>query len=224
MLDELIDCAGSDFKFLVERILELVGQVLNSEARPLGLVEVQGFRVIAELNSVEPNEVNSALILGGDRRNGSDMLIMLSVGGVEEKESKGLAGLSVLLVVLCVDFVKDGDGEVRYPGFNILLRGRGNRIREFGRRFVEGTVKDNSWWCDASLLSDILVSGETEEVFLAKLVSCGTELRSGGFSGRWKESEGDNLVSLLEVVKVRRGDLSDSRERLPSNTKLGDSI
>ena len=200
---------------LVVWILQLLLEVLNDERWPLGLCEVQGTSVVAVLDSVNPNEVNLALVLRGDWLKRLNVLLVLLVGGVNEKVRERLGARRVSLVVLRTDLVKEGYGEVANPVLEVLDLRAGDGIGVNHLRLVERPEDSNSRGSNTSGSRDVSISGKTEEVVIAVLVRGRAELRGRRVGGRGEEGDNDELVSLLELLKVLLGNLGYGGERLP---------
>lgn len=200
---------------LVVRVLELLLKVLDDKRGPLGLGEVQGTSVVGIFNSVNPDEVDLALVLRSDRPERIDVLLVLLIRGVNEEVGKRLGARRVSLVILCTDLIEEGNSKVTNPALEVLHLGTGDGIGVDRLWLVERTEYGDSWGSDTSSCRDLCISGETEEVVVTVFVRGGAELRGGGLRGRGQESDGDDLISLLELLPVPHGDLGYSGERLP---------
>ena len=211
----LLSGLGGELLALVEGVLKLLLEVLDDERGPLGLAEVEGTSVVAVLDSVDPDKVDLALVLGGDGLERVDVLVVLLVGGVNEEVGEGLAARGVGLVVLRTDLIEDGNGEVSDPTLDVVNLGAGDGVRVLGLRLVERAEDDNGRGSDTSSRGDLGVGAETEEVVVAVLVRGRAELGSRCLSGGGKEGESDDLVRLLELLEVLLGNLGDRGERLP---------
>lgn len=219
-LDHLINGVSLDFKGLIVRIFQLLVQILEDKAGPFDLIEVQCLSVVAELDSVDPDEVDLAPVPRSDGSNEVDLFLELSIGGVNEQVRKRLSAGSISLVVLGVHLINDGNGEVFDPVLNLLLSCRRDWVRELSRGLVEGTVEDDSRGGDTSSLSELCISGKTEEVVLSVLVGSRAEDWRGLRGVGGKEGKRDNPVGFLEVFNVLLSHVSDSREGLPMNMDL----
>ena len=195
---------------MVEGVLELLGKILDDKARPLGLVKVQGLGVIAELNGVDPNEVDLALVLGCDRLDEVDVLFLLFVRRVNEQVRERLAALSVNLVVVGVDLVNDRDGEILDPALEVSGGERGDGVGVFGDGIIEGAVDDDSRRSDAGCFEDLFVGGQAEKVVVAVLARSRVELNSESVGGGADKSKSDKFVGLLELVEGLLRDATNS--------------
>ena len=132
-LDHLVGSLGGDVLLLIIRVLELLREVLDDEAGPLRLTEVESTGVVAVLDGVNPDEVDLALVLASNGLEHVDLLSVLLVGGVEEEVRERLAARSVDLVVIRADLVDDGDGEVTNPVFDVADERAANGVGVFDR-------------------------------------------------------------------------------------------
>ena len=213
--NQLIDKLGSNRLVLVERVLQLLAQILENETRPLGLNQVKSLAVVTKLNSIDPDKVDLALVLGSDRTNGVNVLLALLVCGVKEQVGEGLAALSVCGVVFAADLINDGDCELLDPGFELLGCQIRYGVRVFGNGLVEGTVEDECRGLDTSRLNNFLVGRDTKEVVVTVRVGECAVLGSGCVSRGGEESKSNDLVCVLEFVECGLCNVRNSRERLP---------
>jgi len=202
LFDPCLDEFGSDFLGLIKGVLELFGKVLGNEGRPLGLKEIEGTTMFAKFDSVNPDEVHLGLKLLGDFTNFLDMFILVLGRRVEEKVCEWLLAGGVNGVIVTIDLVNNGDGEVLDPVSDLVSGEFRNWEGVFSTGLVEAAVNDKGRGLDTSCGSNIRVSGETKEVVLAMLFSNGTEDRGGIRSRRRKVGDNNDLVRLLERLMV----------------------
>lgn len=211
VFQHLSNTLRSNTDVLVKGELELLGQVLDDEAGPHRLLQVQSLGVITKLDSIDPNKVDLGLVVSGDGANGLDVFLVSLVRGVDEKVCEGLVAGSIDGVVLAVDFTDDGDGQVLDPLLDILDGSGGNGVRVGRLGFVELPVENDGGRCHTSGSDGSLVRGQTEEEVITVLLSSLAEFRSWGFRCRGNVRDGDDFVSFFELFKVGGGDWADGR-------------
>lgn len=200
-LDPVLDVGRRDLLALRHRVLELLLHVLNNERGPLRLVEVQRLAVVGELDGVDPDEVHLPLEL---LRNGADrvnLLLEVLLGAVDEEVRERLLAAGVEAVVLAVDLVDDGDGELLDPLLELAgLRALGGQ-RVLGALVVEGAVDNNLGRGNTGGGSNVGVGDVTEEVVVAVLLGDLGELLRDGLI-LLGVGDDDELVGLDELVVV----------------------
>jgi len=155
-LDDALRCDG---RILVQRVLELFGQVLDDEAWPLSFLQVQCLRVVAKLDSVDPNEVKLSSVIRSNRLDSSNVLLVLLIGRVDEEVCEWFRASRVYSIVLAIDFTDDRNGEFLDPLFDVFDRGRSDGIRIGGLRLIVTPVDYDCGRGDTSSRDGSLVGG-----------------------------------------------------------------
>jgi hypothetical protein len=216
---ELLDrlCVPRDGPGL-ERVLGLGSEVLNGERGPDVSRQVEALGVVDELDGVDGDKRDLALVLGGDRPERlEEGLVGPLLGVVDESVGDGDTGLGVEGEVLRADLVEERHGVDLDPGAKGFgSQGSVSRRRESVGSLVKGLVKDDGRGRgrDGGERERRGVVGVAEEVRVAVGIGVGGEGLGGVGSGR-SVGDKDNLVRALELVVVRGGDLRDSGEGLP---------
>lgn len=200
---------------LVERVLQLLADILDDEARPFRLDEVQCFGVVAEFDGVDPDEVQCGFVFGGDGLDGVDCgFFGLGDGGVEEDVGEGFGALRIRRVVLRIHFVDNRDRQIEQPRREFVGGGGFDGVWVGSLRVVEGAVEDDGRGSDALGFGSLGVGGETEQVVVPVFFGCGAEFGGGGVGGRGEVGDGDDFVGGFKFFEVGRGDVGDGGERL----------
>ena len=213
-LDQDINLLGSDFLGLAERVLELLAEVLEDEARPFGLSEVERLGVVAELDTIDPNKVDFALVFLCNGPDTSDVFVFLFFRRVDEEVTKRESAGYVSLEVVTADFVDIRDRVLLSEALNFLDGSRGSVECKVNARLVEFPVEDNCRRLDTCFLDGPLVGGETEEEVVAVFFGGFGEFWSGclGFAG--EVGDEDESVGFLEFGVVVGFHFGDSGEGL----------
>lgn len=214
LLDPIDGTLGGNILRLVEGVFELLGQILNNECRPFGFSEVESFSVVTELDSINPDKVHLRLVLGSNRFNSSNVILLVVKAGVDEKVGQWLRAASIDSVVLAIDFINDRDGKILHPFLEIFLGKGRNGVGVFGFWLVKRAVYDNSGGSNASSLNGSLVSGQTKEVVVTVRVGSRAELSGRGISEGGEVSNGNDFVRFCELFVVLGGNFRNGRERL----------
>lgn len=213
-LNPVADNSLSGAEGLVERVLHLVLHALDNEGGPLDVRDVEGLSVLAELDSVDPDEVELGLELLGDGLDGINERLPVLLGRVDEEVCEGLGAVGVGTVVLAADLVDDGDGKVLQPILDLGNLEVRNGEGVLGSGLIEATVDNEGGGVDRSGRSDVLVGDDTEEEVITVLLGEGAELSSRGIGGRREVGDNNKLVSFDELGVVVLN-LGDSGQRLP---------
>lgn len=212
-VDKSLDRSDSNVDALVVRVLERVGHVLDDERGPLGFHDVECLGVLGELDSIDPDKVDLALVLLCDGGNLSNLGLLVRVGGIEEEVGKRKTGLGIVGIVLAANLVEERNSVLLDKGID-RLGGGGLDISKFIAALIEflkasqsgyydetystDLVKDKSGSSDTSLLDCSRVSGYTEEVVITMIFSNSSNALGECIIGRVDICNDDNLVLLDE--------------------------
>ena len=126
-------------------VLGLLGEILDNKSGPRVSGEVEGFSVVNKLDGIDPNEVDLALELFGDRRELFDELFVgRGVLWVDEEVGNGETLGGVSAKVLRSDLVKEGDRVALDKLFELIRVDAGDRLGgKNGVSLIERLVKNN---------------------------------------------------------------------------------
>jgi hypothetical protein len=214
--DEVFNNSVGRSEGLIERELGHFLELLDSESRVLSS-ESERPSVVTVLESVNPDEVDLALVLLGNGPDGVNEGVLVIFGGVDEEIGERKTGASVVGIVLSTDFVNERKGVFLDESLEVLGGGVDDTVGwEVVAALIEGLVEDDGGRSNTSSLNGSGVGGETEEVVITVLLSDSREDRCGGFASSGNVSNSDDLVSLGEFFVVGSGDLADSWQGLPN--------
>lgn len=218
-LDPVLDDDSCDLSLLVNRVLELVSQILYDKARPDAFGEVKRLCMIPELDRIDPNEVNLSLVFESNGPHSFDVFILSLGRGVNEEIGERLPRLGIGHVILCADLGNDRNRKFRDPILNRLNCRRSNGVRVDGNGIVEGTVEDNRWGGDTSRFDYGSISGLSKEIVITVLLGSVLEDYSSSIRGGGKVCNGNDLVSFFEFLNIAGRNVGDCRKRLSGEEK-----
>lgn len=190
--------------------------VLDDESGPVVHLEVESLGVVGVLDSVDPDEVDLALVLLGNGLDGVDVLLELLIIRVDEHVGERKTGLGVSGVVLAGNLVEESDRVVEDELLEDLDVGVLDAVDgEVSATVVELLVDNDGRGLDASDLGGVLIGGDTEEVVVTVLLSDLGESGSRSVGLGAKVGNDDDLVGGLEFLVVGGGDFANSGEGLP---------
>ena len=214
LLDKLFGTVGRQRLGLRVWVLELLGHVLHDERRPFDLLEVHRLAVFSELDGVDPDKVDLALELLGERLVRFGKSILGPVSRVDEEIGEREAGLGVEAVVFTRDFIHQRSADRLEPLAETLKGEGGDAVRGiFDLALIKLLVDNECRGLDTSGLDDLNVRDLTEKVVFTVLV--GGLGESGGRSIGAIEND-NHLVGGLETFMHFLCNWSNSGERLPN--------
>lgn len=205
---------GSEFRRLIQGVLELLLEVLDDKGGPFGFRNVESLGVITKFDGVNPDKVDLGFIFGSDWLDLGDEFLLCVKARINKEVGKGLSATSVHSVVFTADFVNDGDRKFLDPVLDVFLGDRAHWVRVLGFGLVKAAVDNNGRGFNASSLNGLLVRAQTEQVVFAMSFGDKAEDRSGGFGTRSEVGNSNNLVRFFEFVVVVNRDFRNRRKRL----------
>ena len=140
MLSDTFRCNAD---ILIEGVLELLFHVLDDEARPLRLLQVQSLGVVSKFDSVNPDKVDVISVFGSDSFNGIDVCMVLIIRRIDKEVCEGFRARCIRCVIVAIDFTEDGDGKFLDPFLEVFDRGRGDGIRICGCEVIEASINND---------------------------------------------------------------------------------
>lgn len=210
--NKVSDLADKVAREILKRILEVALDVLNGKCGPVLALDVERLGVCRVLDSVDPDEVELALVGLSDGLERLDLSLTVLGLGVREEIGERETGLSVAHKVLGAKLVDKRNRLGLEEVGELLLVER--LALELDLGLVELTVYNKSGGSDTSGLGERGVLNNTEEVIVTEVVGNGGNSVKVGLVGRVNVGDSDDTVLALEVSKVVGSNGGKSRESL----------
>lgn len=210
VVNELLDGVGGDLLLLVEGELLVLDGLLDGEGGELVGLEVQVAGVSTESLGVNGGEVDDTTLGLSNGLEGLAKLLAL-LGGLGEDIGEGNASGHVAGIGVGANLTDERSG----GGLGELLNSLGvELLSEDGLALVEVLVEDNGRDGDTLSLGESGIAAGTEGVVVAELIGDLGEGLVGGLVSGTEVTDNDDLVGLLELLKVVRGEDRDGGKGL----------
>lgn len=182
------DSACIELFALVVWIFDVFIEVVNDEGRPLGLGEIEDFANVAVFDGVDPGEIDSRLVFGGDGRYAADDSACIIARGVDKKIGQRQMASGIYIVIVDIEFAKGRNRELFNPGDDAFLCQRSDRVRGLCLNLARRSINDNGRRGDAGGFDNACVGRHGKRVVAAREFA----------SGRSKFG-GSGLGSVIEI-------------------------